>query len=171
MAGSSGTTRTVARLPWAGYELHPASLSWRLDRHATDLEGGVSYTPQASGVIHAECASKANSRRHVTNASTGKSMFIKSKPALDFMAQAVKDIFRDYTGHIIEGPVQLSCRIFYSSRRPDLDAALVMDALQAAQVIDNDRQVWDLHATKLIDAANPRVEWSVRQIPEPTPSA
>ena len=124
----------------------------------------MSYTPQAFGVIHAECASKSNSRRLVPNGKGGVRS-IKSKKALDFVKLFIEAASADKP---ILGPVQVSVRFYYSSRRPDLDAALFMDALQKANIIANDRQVFDLHATKYLDANDPRVEWSVRQIPEPT---
>lgn len=125
----------------------------------------MSYTPQASGVIHAECASKANARRYVRNRRTGKSMSIKSARALLFERARME--WGPVMGTPITGPLQVTVRCYYASRRPDLDPALVLDKLQRHGVIENDRQVFDLHATKLIDPDRPRVEWSVRSIPEP----
>jgi len=123
----------------------------------------VSYTPQASGVIYAECASKSNSRKIVKFGK--RSALIKNEKARLFLKADAKT--NDFGPLPITGPVQLTCRLYYSSRRPDLDPAMVMDWLQAHSIILNDRQVVDLHATKFLDKERPRVEWSVRQIPEP----
>lgn len=118
--------------------------------------------PQASGTIHAECASGKNSRQIVR---FGKRVaLIKNAKARAFLKASPSGITIDVP---IMGPVQLDCRIFYSSRRPDLDPAMVMDWLQQNNIIANDRQVFDLHATKYLDQENPRVEWEVRSIAEP----
>jgi Holliday junction resolvase RusA-like endonuclease len=50
------------------------------------------------------------------------------------------------------------CRIFYASRRPDLDESLIMDALQAALVIGNDRQIKAKVVLWGLDRKNPRSE-------------
>lgn len=122
----------------------------------------MSTTPQASGVIHAECASKANSRK-VWMVGDRK-VFAKSDKALAFM-RAKHDTNKPFAP--IEGPIQLNVRCYYATRRPDLDPSMVMDWLQANNIIANDRQVVSLIAHKIIAPKAPRVEWSVIQVQEP----
>lgn len=76
------------------------------------------------------------------------------------------------------GKVCVRLKMFYSTRRPDMDESIVLDALQAKftgkgknrvctrqGVYLNDRQVWVRHVYRGQDADNPRVEvwvWPVR---------
>ena len=54
--------------------------------------------------------------------------------------------------------VLMWCRIHYASRRPDLDESLIMDALQAALIIGNDRQIKAKVVLWALDRENPRSE-------------
>lgn len=105
--------------------------------------------------ILGEPASKANSRRW-----TGR-LFIKSKKALDyekaFRAQA-KPLER-----LLEGDLKVTIRIWYASRRPDLDPSLILDLLQGI-VYTNDRQVREQHLYWGLDKENPRAEIIVESI-------
>ena len=109
--------------------------------------------------IYGECVSKANSRRlvHIK----GKARFIKSEKALlfvkDLQAQAKK--IKPLLSKDLEGKI----KIYYSSRRPDLDPSLVMDALEGIWY-ENDRQFKRLILEKYLDKKNPRVEVFVREI-------
>ena len=87
---------------------------------------------------------KSNSRQIVTNRRTGKPMIMKS-PA----AQAwVKDAFRQISGkHKLklgsrERPVSVTCFVLYRDRRPDLSVELILDVLEEAEVLSNDRHVY-----------------------------
>jgi Holliday junction resolvase RusA-like endonuclease len=111
-------------------------------------------------IIFGEPASKANSRRQVFV--HGKSMFIKSKKALDYssafklQAQSQKQI-------IFSGDVVVTVRIWYASRRPDLDESLILDLLQGI-AYDNDRQVKEKHIYWMgVDKENPRCEIEISQ--------
>ena len=103
-------------------------------------------------VIHGEPASKANSRRLVQIG--GKPRVIKSKKALDYcknferQAKPPKDP--------IAGDVRLNVTIWYKTRRPDLDPSLIMDLLQKVGVIQNDRQIKEIHALHDLDKESPR---------------
>lgn len=103
-------------------------------------------------VIAGEPASKANSRRLVSFG--GKPRVIKSEKALnysrDFAAQAKPP------EHPIVEDVQADVRIWYRSRRPDLDPSLIFDLLQKTEVIKNDRQIKVIHAYHDLDKENPR---------------
>ena len=87
--------------------------------------------------ILGEPASKSNRRRIVRIG--GKPRLIKSAKALTYVEQFCLQAPK--ISQPIEGDVLLWCRIHYASRRPDLDESLVMDALQAAGIIGNDRQI------------------------------
>lgn len=113
------------------------------------------YSQQFQG----ECVSKANSRRLVSV--KGKPRFIKSSKALTF----VKDIQAQAKKitPLLEKDLEAHIKIYYSSRRPDLDASLVLDALEGIWY-KNDRQFKRLFLEKFMDKNNPRVEVFVREI-------
>lgn len=102
-------------------------------------------------VIRGEPASKANSRKFVLI--KGKPRIIKSQKArnytFDFKLQCplLRKLFL--------GDVCVEMRIWYASRRPDLDESVILDAMQG-RIYINDRQVkrkvvdWD------IDPEDPR---------------
>lgn len=102
-------------------------------------------------VVHGEPASKANSRRLVHQ--RGKMVPIKSAKAMgyarDFCAQV------PILPRLIEGELRCDIRIFYASRRPDLDESLILDLLQG-RVYANDRQVRERHVYHDLDRSDPR---------------
>ena len=101
--------------------------------------------------ILGEPASKANSRRYVL--SGGKPRFIKSKKALGYTKKfksqcpTRKELFRE--------DVFVAIKIYYASRRPDLDASLILDLLQD-YVYPNDRLVKGQYIEWGLDRKNPR---------------
>ena len=111
---------------------------------------------QWEATILGEPASKSNRRQIVKIG--GKTRLIKSKKALayakEFHLQAPRMPLREP----ILGDVLLWCRIHYASRRPDLDESLIMDALQAAEIIKNDRQIKAKVVLWALDRENPRSE-------------
>lgn len=56
--------------------------------------------------------------------------------------------------------------VYFSSDRPDLDNALkvVEDCLQTCHAIKNDRLCAEIHARKLIDKVNPRIEFRLIEL-------
>lgn len=105
--------------------------------------------------ILGEPASKANSRRW-----TGK-FFIKSKKALSYV-----DAFRSQCRpleRLMEGDLRITIKIWYASRRPDLDASLIFDILQGI-VYENDRQLKEQHLYWGLDKDNPRSEILIERI-------
>jgi Holliday junction resolvase RusA-like endonuclease len=110
--------------------------------------------------ILGEPASKSNQRQIVRMG--GKPRLIKSKKALSyarwFQLQAQHGLQTPSIDQPIEGDVLMWCRIFYASRRPDLDESLIMDALQAAAVIKNDRQIKAKVVLWALDRDKPRSE-------------
>lgn len=111
--------------------------------------------------ILGEPASKANTRKIVYIDS--KLRIIKSRKALQYARDATLQIPAQWP--LIIGPVAVTLRMFYSSERPDLDESLVLDVLQK-RVYANDRQVREKHVYHAIDRANPRVEVSIRPLPD-----
>jgi hypothetical protein len=105
------------------------------------------------GVIEGEAASKSNSRRFVNFG--GKPRFIKSKKALSY-----SDAFRAQVPELevkLEGDLFFGAKIYYSSRRPDLDESLILDLLQD-RVYTNDRQVKCKFVMWGLDKDYPRAE-------------
>jgi len=102
--------------------------------------------------IIGEPASKSNSRRLVSLG--GKPRVIKSQKALNYS--------REFAGQVIKPDqeitedVRVDVKIFYKTRRPDLDPSLIFDLLQKESVIKNDRQIKEIHAYHSLDKENPR---------------
>ena len=105
----------------------------------------------ATLLIRGEPASKANSRRLVSF--RGKPRFIKSKKALSYsrafeqQCPTRKNLFSE--------DLFVAIKIYYASRRPDLDASLILDLLQD-YVYSNDRQVKGQYCEWGLDRDNPR---------------
>lgn len=111
--------------------------------------------------ILGEPASKANSRRVVKFGNMSR--LIKSQKALNY-----SDAFRlqcPPLAKLMTGDLRVTMRIFYATRRPDLDESLILDLMQGL-VYENDRQVKERHTYWGLDAENPRSEIIIEQIPE-----
>lgn len=117
--------------------------------------------PALEFTIFGEPVSKANSRQLV--AIRGQTRVIKSRKALQYARDATLQVPAQWP--LIVGPVAITLRMFYASERPDLDESLVLDVLQG-RVYVNDRQVREKHIFHAIDRANPRVEVSIRPLPD-----
>lgn len=59
--------------------------------------------------------------------------------------------------------MKITIKIFYASRRPDLDASLIFDLLQE-RVYLNDRQLKEQHLYWGLDKENPRAEITVEPL-------
>jgi Holliday junction resolvase RusA-like endonuclease len=114
--------------------------------------------------IFGEPASKANSRKMVYV--RGKPMFIKSAKALAY-AKAFKQQCVIAPSEVFECDVAVTIRIWYASRRPDLDESLILDLLQEV-AYKNDRQVKEKHIYWELDRENPRCEIEVSEIKKAT---
>lgn len=120
-------------------------------------------------VIPGEPAAKGNSREIVSIG--GQPRLRKGDKALAFEAVAGRHVPKLEEPY--EGDVAVYVRVFYATRRPDLDASLVYDALQTRRVqvgagiimeprlIANDRQVRLKIEEGFVDPARPRVEVAV----------
>lgn len=103
---------------------------------------------------------KSNSRRIVTNRKTGRPMVIKSAEARQWVKDAIKQIspYAKVKAGSEERPLAVTFWVRYATRRPDLSVELILDTLEKAGVISNDRHVYEFHAYKEFDRDNPGVE-------------
>lgn len=113
------------------------------------------------GTISGQLASKANSRRLVTNRRTKRPMFIKSGAALNFVDTVALQV--PILRPMLDGDLRLTATIYYASRRPDLDESLLMDVLQN-RIYPNDRAIKEKHIYWGLDPRNPRVVVKVEEI-------
>lgn len=110
-------------------------------------------------VIHGKIPSKSNSYRIVTIA--GHSSMAKSKPLTDY--ERIFYLQCPIRGSMIKGFFKICVDVYHENMRPDLDNAfkILLDCLQACKVIKNDRQCVEIHARKLVDKTDPRVEFEI----------
>lgn len=105
--------------------------------------------------IYGEPASKANSRRW-----TGR-FFIKSEKALKY-GEAFKQQCPKLDP-MLTGDLRVTIKIYYASRRPDLDPSLIFDLMQGF-IYENDRQLKEQHLYWGLDKEAPRSEITVETI-------
>lgn len=88
----------------------------------------------------------------------GRTLFIKSDKAISY----VRDFQRQcpVLDPMFESEVSVTIKIFYASRRPDLDESVILDAMQDF-IYRNDRQVREKHISWGLDRDNPRAEIGV----------
>jgi Holliday junction resolvase RusA-like endonuclease len=103
--------------------------------------------------IYGEPASKANSRRLVSMG--GRPRFIKSKKALLYGKNFDKQcpVRKEPFGK--KEDLAVAMKIFYKTRRPDLDESLILDLLQG-RVYENDRSVKSKFIEHGLDKEHPR---------------
>ena len=117
-----------------------------------------------SRIIFGEPASKANSRRVVKIGNVSR--LIKSNKALNY-----SEVFKQQChplAVLMAGDLRVTMRIFYASRRPDLDESLILDLMQGL-IYENDRQVKEKHVYWGLDPERPRTELMVECIPSIAP--
>jgi len=117
-----------------------------------------------SRIIFGEPASKANSRRVVKIGNVSR--LIKSSKALNYL-EVFKQQCRPLAS-LMTGDLRVTMRIFYASRRPDLDESLILDLMQGL-IYENDRQVKEKHVYWGLDPERPRTELMVECIPSIAP--
>lgn len=61
---------------------------------------------------------------------------------------------------------KLTVDVYFGSDRPDLDNSLkiILDCLQSCGAIKNDRLCAEIHARKMIDKINPRIEFELEEL-------
>lgn len=142
-----------------------------------------------SFTILGDCKSMKNSRQIVSIG--GRPAIIKSKDAREYEASALQQI-PPAARQMLDVPVRVTMRMFYSSQRPDLDEALLLDVMAARYktmkgklikvaygeyaygpservlvqrgVYANDRLVREKHIFHGIDKLNPRVEVEIEPL-------
>ena len=133
----------------------------------TDKHNDSDDTPELQAlvqIIFGEPASKSNSRRMVRLG--GVSRLIKSEKALNY-----SNVFKQQCrplAKLMTGDLRVTLRIYYASRRPDLDESLILDLMQGL-IYENDRQVKERHAYWGLDPENPRAEILIERIEEVAP--
>jgi Holliday junction resolvase RusA-like endonuclease len=101
--------------------------------------------------ILGEPSSKANSRRLVSVG--GKPRFIKSKKALQYSKDF--DLQCPTRKEIFDTDLVIAMKIYYKTRRPDLDESLILDLLQG-KVLKNDRSIKTKYVEHGLDKNDPR---------------
>ena len=102
--------------------------------------------------IVGEPASKANSRRLVKI--HGKFAFIKSKKAIDYSKNF--ELQCPTYDTLYEEDLAIALKIFYKSKRPDLDESLILDLIQG-KVYKNDRSIKIKYVEWGLDRQSPRI--------------
>ena len=114
-------------------------------------------------------SSKSNSRqigKKYQDSPTGRKLVPfsrKSDEALQWTVDCLRQIPRPRQSYA--GPVSLSVVVYYRDMRPDLDTALLHDALQKSGIIVNDRQIQQVHAWRRVSKKNPRLVFSLTAVP------
>jgi len=107
-------------------------------------------------------------RRQLFVGKDGKPRTHKSKEALAYAEtfNLQMQFYKLPRDELILGPVRVTIRIWYKSRKPDLDEALILDLLQGC-VYKNDNKIVEKHIVKMPpDKANPRAEITVEELRE-----
>jgi len=122
----------------------------RMIKKETNWRNGLDETP-CYVTVSGEPASKANQRRAVLIHGTPR--FIKSEKALSYSNNLVKQL--SIRENLLEGDLCIAIKIYYKTRRPDLDESLVLDLLQNI-IYTNDRQIKRKYIEHGLDKNNPR---------------
>lgn len=107
-----------------------------------------------------DCPSKANSYKIISiggHYSLGKTKALKEYEK-SFTLQC------GYRNLMITDFFSIDIDVYFGSNRKDLDGCfkILLDCLQSNGVIKNDRQCLEIHARKMVDKENPRVEICIK---------
>jgi crossover junction endodeoxyribonuclease RusA len=107
-----------------------------------------------------------NSYHRSVTLRSGISKVLISKHGRKWKKAALLAVQLQWRGNPLEGDVRVSIVAYFRDRRRDADNILkpCLDLLQAAGVMVNDRQVWEIHLYRAIDKGNPRLEVDVEAI-------
>lgn len=113
-------------------------------------------------IIHGQPPSKSNCYKVITingHGSLGKTTSLKAYEESFFMQCSMRRANTSKRFKIIAD-------VFFKSDQPDLDNAfkIILDCLQSCKAIKNDRLCAEIHARKLIDKENPRVEFVIEEL-------
>ena len=114
-------------------------------------------------VIYGNVPSKSNCYKVTTIG--GKARMYKAKALKEYEKSFMYQIglHKDLN---ISTRFKLFLRVFYPSARADLDNSLkiVLDCLQMAHTVTNDRNCTEIVAHREIDRENPRIEFEITEI-------
>lgn len=101
--------------------------------------------------IKGQAPRKSNNRVIYRNPRTGHSVLAKSVQARVWVQDALAQIMGDMKQSLgsASRPLCATFYVFYKDKRPDLSVELVLDTLEQADVISNDRHVYGCEAVKL----------------------
>ncbi len=108
---------------------------------------------------------KSNQRQLVTRGRGGKPMFIKSKAAREYMSNFSEKTpvkFKQKWGSL-KDDLRVDIHVWYPDRRSDLSIELILDCLEKAEVIKNDRYIREQHVYGHVDKENPRISITLFQ--------
>ena len=113
-------------------------------------------------IIHGQPPSKSNCYRVITirgHGSLGKTTALKAYEESFFMQCSLRRL-------MISKRFKITADVYFKSDQPDLDNAfkVILDCLQSCKAIKNDRLCAEIHARKLIDKENPRVEFEITEL-------
>lgn len=114
-------------------------------------------------ILYGTLYQKGNSRRIVFNKRTRKPMVIKSDKALSAFNSFVMQAQAQKTGEPLKGLLSLRATIYYPDNRHDLEDSMLCDALQKAEIIENDRQIVEKILYKKFDKEKPRIELIIEE--------
>lgn len=113
-------------------------------------------------IIYGSIPSKSNSYKIITQ--DGHGSLAKQKVLKEYEKDFYKQCsLRDKK---ISGFFKIDVDVYFANNRKDLDGSfkIMLDCLQATRVVANDRQCVEIHARKLIDKANPRIEFVIEEV-------
>ena len=113
-------------------------------------------------IIRGKIPSKSNCYKIITingHSSLAKQKALKEYEKSFFLQCSIR-------GEMISNYFRLNLDVFYENMRPDLDNSfkILLDSLQSCKSIKNDRYCVEIHARKLIDKENPRIEFTIEEI-------
>lgn len=109
---------------------------------------------------------KKTSNRIVTRKRDGRQFVIPSSANESWTKAAVKQLREQFEGQAIDAPVNLAAVVYREKNLGDLIGYLqaIADALQAAEVVTNDRLIVGFDGSRMTkDATNPRVELTLTE--------
>jgi len=116
----------------------------------------------ATMTIFGNLPSLKNRRRLIPAKGNRRAMIIKSQDAMSYEQAFLMAIpAKMRVGY--NGPVSLSARIYYQSRRSDLSVELLYDLVAKAGIILNDRQIMHCECWKGLSKESPRVHFTVKK--------
>lgn len=112
--------------------------------------------------IKGDVPSKSNSYKIITiggHASLSKTSKLKEYEKSFFLQCPFRD--KNITSFFM-----IDIDVFYANNRKDLDGSfkIILDCLQQCRVIKNDRECVEIHARKLVDVTQPRIEITIKPV-------